>query len=177
MNLYFQKLEPEDNTMFSTGGWKQKAGLMALGSIFTIIGMLFAIGMLPSVTAQRDKFDTIQCSRLVVVNAAGINEVILDGNEHGGAVVVSGKDGEPMVGLGITEHGGQANVFGKGGKSEVWLSINEHGGSVIVVDKDRRSGASLSVTERGGRVGVSGKDDKSGAVLDFTEHGSIVVVW
>ena len=39
--------------MFNTGNWKQKAGLMALGSVFTIIGMLFAIGMLPSVTAQK----------------------------------------------------------------------------------------------------------------------------
>ena len=37
--------------MLNTGNWKQKAGLMGLGSVFTIVGLLFAIGMLPSVTA------------------------------------------------------------------------------------------------------------------------------
>ena len=32
--------------------WKQKAGLMALGSVFTIIGMLFTIRMFPPVAVQ-----------------------------------------------------------------------------------------------------------------------------
>ena len=55
--------------MFNTGSWKQKAGLMALGSVFTIIGMLFAIGMLPSVTAQRDKFGDIECTQVTLIDS------------------------------------------------------------------------------------------------------------
>ena len=50
--------------MFSTSKWKQRAGLTALGSIFTIIGMFFAIEFLPSVTAQKDKFPDIECTSL-----------------------------------------------------------------------------------------------------------------
>lgn len=41
--------------------WKQKAGLMALGSIFTIIGML-----LSPISAQKDTFREIQCEKLTV---------------------------------------------------------------------------------------------------------------
>ena len=36
---------------------------MGFGGMIAIIGMLFAIGMLTSVTANNDKFDEIQCSR------------------------------------------------------------------------------------------------------------------
>lgn len=48
--------------MFDTGNWKQKLGFMVFGSMFTIIGVLFAGWLLPYATAQRDTFDTIQCS-------------------------------------------------------------------------------------------------------------------
>ena len=141
---------------------------MALGSIFTIIGMLFAIGMLPSVTAQRDKFDTIQCSRLVVVNAAGINEVILDGNEHGGAVVVSGKDGEPMVGVGVS---------GKDDKSGAVLDFTEHGSIVVVSGKDGEPVVGLGITEHGGRVIVFGKGEGK-AGMGINENGNgVVTTW
>ncbi len=58
--------------MFSGKDLKVKLVYMGFGGMIAIIGMLFAIGMLSSVTAQNDKFDTIQCSRLEVVDADGI---------------------------------------------------------------------------------------------------------
>ena len=68
--------------MFNAGNWKQKAGLMGSHSVFTIIGMLFAIrmfapGTVQPVTAQRDKFGDIECTSLKVVDADGIARVIL----------------------------------------------------------------------------------------------------
>ena len=64
--------------MLNVGNWKQKAGLMALGSVFTIIGMQFTIGLLPSVTAQRDTFGDIECTSLTVVNGKGEEAIKLE---------------------------------------------------------------------------------------------------
>ena len=57
---------------------------MGFGGMIAIIGMLFAFGMLSSVMAQNNKFDTIQCSRLKVVDADGEARVILAFRELGG---------------------------------------------------------------------------------------------
>ena len=43
---------------------------------------------------------------------------------------LSGKDGEPVVGLGITEHGGRVIVFGKG-EGKAGMGINENGNGVV----------------------------------------------
>ena len=46
--------------MFSSKDLKVKLVYIGVGGIIAIIGMFFAIGMLSSVRAQNDKFDTIQ---------------------------------------------------------------------------------------------------------------------
>ena len=184
--------------MFSTGGWKQKAGLMALGSIFTIIGMFFAIGMLPSVTAQRDKFGDIECTSLRVVDAAGkVREIlttnifegtvddnikvrVIGSDIGGGAVVAIGGDlsgGESRVSLGIDGRGGVVTAFGKdGGMVSMGMDINKHGGRVTVSGKDGESKAVLGIGDHGGEVYVFGKDEESRAALKIAEHGGVVAV-
>ena len=86
---------------------------------------------------QSDKFDTIQCHRLEVVDADGKPGVILTVDDDGGRVEVLGKDGKVKAGLGVTEHGdGLVGVRGKDGKSKAALGVNEHGdGGVEVYDK------------------------------------------
>ena len=101
--------------MFSSKNLKVKLVYMGFGGMVAIIGMLFAIGMLSSVTAQRDKFDTIQCRRLEVVDAAGKPMVILATNEDGGAVQVNGK-GEGKAVMSINEDGdGAVSTWDKNG--------------------------------------------------------------
>ncbi len=121
--------------MFRIQNWQQKLSYMAVGSVFTIIGMLFAIGLLSSVTAQRDKFGKIECTKLRVVDAEGNKQVILTFDEHGGYVAAYGKDGKSKAGLYNSEYGGLVGAYGKDGKSQAGLGIHEHGGGVITTNK------------------------------------------
>ena len=93
--------------------------LVISGIVGGVIGSLLTALLVSPVTAQRNKFDTIQCSRLEVVDANGDAKVIID---------VSGVDGKSSSLLGIYEHGGVVNVIGKDEKSQAWVSITEHGG-------------------------------------------------
>ena len=158
--------------MFNTGSWKQKAGLMALGSVFTIIGMLFAIGMLPSVTAQRDKFGDIECTGLTVVDASGQKAVVLDSNENGGSVNTYDTGGNPRVSIWVDVLGGRVNVYSsKDPWTSALLYFDEYGGHFTVYGNESGTGVELSTDEHGGRVEVVGKLLKQGAVLCLDEHG------
>lgn len=120
--------------MFSGKDLKIKLIYMGFGGVIAIIGMLFAIGMLSSVTAQRDKFGEIECTSLRVVDADGNTKVVLTITETGGRVIVGGKDGESTAAIGINEYGGSVVASGKDGKSVASLRIENHGGSVFTVD-------------------------------------------
>ena len=120
------------------------------------------------VTAQKDKFDAIQCSRLEVVNSEGKVQVILSTNPldmmHSdvvwigvGRVAVSGKDGKSGARVDVTEQRGLVDVFGKDGTTEAALGVDEYGGFVMAVGKARNSQAQLSIDEYGGLVGTQDK--------------------
>ena len=162
--------------MLNTSNWKQKMGLMGLGSVFTIIGMLFTIGMLPSVTAQRDTFGVIECTELRVVDATGNAMTVLGSHEHGGDVAVNDRDGNLKLVLDVTEHGGKVTAYGKDVESLAVLAISEHGGAVDVAGKDGSASASLSVDQHGGHVSVRNKDGKTRTSLAISEHGGFVQV-
>ena len=122
--------------------WKVKLVYIGFGTVFgclcTIIGMLAS-----PVTAQRDKFGEIECTKLTVVDERG----------------------NVKIGLVVDEYSGQVGVAGKDGEVLVTLSAGEDGGTVGVHSKDEESRAMLSADEDGGRVRVFGKDMKSTAVL------------
>lgn len=179
--------------MFSGKDLKIKLVYMGVGGMIAIIGMLFGIGMLSPVTAQRDKFDTIQCRSLEIVDEDDNVSVILTNNEHGGTVGVVSKDGrkkagfimttdsggiaiykddKEMVSLSIAEYGGNVSVHGKDdGLSAVGIGVDEHGGRVSAYGKDEKSGARLSITEHGGRVSVGGKG-RGQVVMSINEYGN-----
>ena len=159
--------------MFSSKDLKVKLVYMGFGGMIAIIGMLFAIGMLSSVTAQNDKFDTIQCSRLEVVDADGKVRVVLQYYPFLGYVTTYGKDGLPqlMLGTDIEEHGGHVIAYGKGGESQASLGIGEHGGHVTIYGKGGESQASLGINEHGGYVQVKAKG-KGAAVMGINEYGN-----
>ena len=125
-----------------------------------------------ALNAKNQKFDTIQCSRLEVVDADGVARLILSINEHGGHVGVYGKDGQ-LASLSINERGGHAGVYGKIGA--VGIEINEHGGVVGVYGKDGELQKLRSMLgnndEHGGVVGVKGKGEGK-AVMGINEDGN-----
>lgn len=167
--------------MLNVGNWKQKAGLMALGSVFTFIGMLFTIGMLPTVTAQRDKFGDIECTSLTVVNGegqeavkinadSGYGEVSMYGKNGekgiwmsslvGGIIRVNGSDGDMCAMLSAIGGRGSFIVCGSDGEERGGLDVGEHGGRVWVYGNDGEWRGGLAADERGGRVFVCGSDGK-----------------
>ncbi len=171
--------------MFNTGSWKQKAGLMALGSVFTIIGMLFAFGMLPSVTAQRDKFGDIECTKLTLIDAlTGKTTAKLETDEHGGLLYLYGaNDNRGGAKLTVDLHGGKLIMFSneKVGDAHVsaMLRTSEEGTGSCAVWHKNGAWTSISATENGGYVSIYGSNPKkllaSIGVTDDGESGLISV--
>ena len=127
---------------------------MAFGAALMFIGMLLTL--MSPLTAEKDRFGEIECTKLTVVNAVDTPLVILDAgtiSEHGGLVAVS-DNVETRVRLSVGEHGGAVDAFGKDGKSAATFTISEHGGLVAVYGKDGYSGAgaSLIISEHGGEA-------------------------
>lgn len=71
--------------MFNTTSWKEKAGLMALGSFFTIIGL-----MLSPITAEQDKFGEIECESLKVNGSINCKDMIDSKNIRVDGRIISG---------------------------------------------------------------------------------------
>ena len=65
--------------MFSREHWQIKLAYAGFGALLLFMGML-----LSPVTAQRDRFGEIECSKLRVVDADGNTRVVLTTDEHGG---------------------------------------------------------------------------------------------
>ncbi len=156
--------------MFKVQNWKVKlvyAGFGCLfGSLYTIMGMLAS-----PVTAQRDKFDEIECRSLTVVDADGKTRVNLTTDEYGGVVYAFGKDGKLGAELSVDERGGVVSVAGKDGKSVVVLHISELGGGFVVAHWQGGSGAVLGTTEHGGHIRVDGKGGGRVA-MSINEYGN-----
>ena len=140
--------------MFSSEHWQIKLVYAGFGFLFAVIGML-----LSPVTAQRDKFGEIECTRLTVVDANGKTGVILTVDEHGGVVSAIGKDGKSGALLGINEHGGTVGTYGKDGKPRAGFGVYEHGGHVEVRGKGEGA-AVMSINEYGN--GAVSTWDKNG---------------
>ena len=172
---------------------REKFRYMAFGGALVFLGMVGA--MMSPLTAEKDKFGAIECTRLTVVDADGKTMVYLTSDvhgglvfafskglggaslsvdEYGGCVKALGKDGQLAAMLNVGEDGGRVRAFGKDGKSAAALGIIEHGGYVSAHGKDGKSGVSLRVDEHGGRVDALGKDGKLGASLSVDEHGGSV---
>ena len=84
----------EGKTMFNSQHWQIKLVYATFGlSMCTIIGML-----LSPVTAQK-AMETIQCSRLEVVDAEGTVRVTITTDEQGGVVTAYGKNGHSEASL------------------------------------------------------------------------------
>ena len=136
---------------------REKFRYMAFGGALVFLGMVGA--MMSPLTAEKDKFGEIECSKLRVVDADGKTRVYLTTDEYGGLVYALGKDGKPAVALDITEHGGRVKAFGKDGKSGALFRVTEHGGRVHLPGKGEGK-AVMSINEYGN--GAVSTWDKNG---------------
>ena len=141
--------------MFSREHWQIKLAYAGFGALLLFIGML-----LSPVTAHRDKFGAIECTKLTVVDADGKTRVIISSNnEHGGSVAAYSKDGQSRAALAVTEHEGSVSAFGKDGQLGAWLRADEHGGRVQVKGKGEGK-AVIGINEYGN--GAVSTWDKNG---------------
>lgn len=130
----------------------EKVMYMGIGTVIALLS--FSLGNLHRNTANAQGeapiVDLIRCKQLEIVNADGLNNVILSSNEQGGSVEVYSEE----------------LLLGK-----VRLSISENGGEVSVHGKNYKDLASLRITTDGGSVAVRGENGKGGAVLSTDEDG------
>ena len=115
--------------MFSSQHWQIKLVYATFGLLCAVIGML-----LSPVTAQK-AMETIQCSRLEVVDAEGTVRVTITTDEQGGVVTAHGKNGHSEASLRVEEDGGRVAVVGKDGQTRAFLFTDGHTGRVGTADK------------------------------------------
>lgn len=158
--------------MFTFQNWKVKLAYAGFGCLFgslcTIMGMLAS-----PVTAQRDKFGEIECTKLTVLGFDGTLGLVLGVGEHGGIVNTYSNDGKSGVRISIDEYGGVVGVISNK-KTKVSLHADEHRGSVNVYDKGMRYGGILSVDKYGGFFMLDGKGEGKVAI-GINEYGNGVV--
>ena len=115
--------------MFSSQHWQIKLVYATFGLLCAVIGML-----LSPVTAQK-AMETIQCSRLEVVDAEGTERVTITTDEQGGVVTAHGKNGHSEASLRAEEDGGRVAVVGKDGQTRAFLFTEAHTGRIGTIDK------------------------------------------
>lgn len=172
--------------MFRIQNWTQALGLMALGSLFTIIGML-----LSPVSAQRDKFEEIECTTLRVVDTEGNPVVILDG--IWGVTVYDKGSNNVAASISSDHMGGRVAVFGtrldgnressRNARGSASISIGAVGGRVDVygdaldIYGAQRAKAGIGINPAGGAFASYNSENQRVVWLGGVEHGGKVEVF
>ncbi len=139
--------------------FKQKAGYMLFGCLFTIAGYILAsLGSFTTNAQQNEQIiDKIVCRELEVVNKQGNRVITLDDYEDSGAISVYNNAGKTMVGIGTTENG-------DGG---ILVILNETEGIVAGIGTTENGDGILVVHNKEGKVVARIAADKD----DTTENG------
>ena len=149
------------------------------GIIGGIIGSVLTALLVSPVTAHRDNFGEIECTRLAVVDAEGKERILLSTNHieqiSSHKLTAQGKslrvDDTKVHVLGY-ELGGRVQIYDEVGATMVVLARDERGGFINVSGKDSLSGVSLRNLEHGGRVSTSSSLGKAWAVMGINEYGN-----
>ena len=180
--------------MLNVQNWKTKLPYIGFGSLF---GCLFTIiGMLASpVTAQKDKFGEIECTKLTIVDSNGKVMAELQAGEYGGRLdIFSKKDTFNRAAVYVSQKGA-GGIYIRGNEankaSSVSIYIGDNGGSISIDDNTDNEVIHLHVDELGGRLDVDnigkvacsqlkviGPDNKTGILLeaDNPQGGEIAIV-
>jgi len=124
--------------------------------------------------------ETIRAKRLVTEKV----EFVRDGktvssiNVHpiGNWLVISGKDGEPMVFLGEGILGGDVGVYNKEGKAVVIMGNTPFGGMISVVGEKDKPVALISNTPLGGMISVADENGEPMATMSKGLLGGVIIL-
>ena len=178
-----------------------KHNLVISGIIGGVIGSLLTALLVSPVTAQKDKFGAIECTKLTVVDAEGRSCVVLStdvlqalskddpgvvkifGNSNGGGILlVNGIGTIPTVYIGTDNNGGFVSVNGTDfyhrDETEniipamAKLGVGPKGGLVEVNNRHARVESEVSPSAVAHWIEIG---NKSKAILGANEHGGFVV--
>ena len=138
--------------------WKQKAGLMALGSIFTIVGMLLS----PLKAQQNYKFGEIECESLKVTGVINCESLVV--RDHIG--LFSSMHRNTYIGPGFMFVKHLANE-----EENLIVETSIGDGGVILSDNDNNQLLKLGTDKHGGYVIAKGRL-KGYAVMGINEKGN-----
>lgn len=134
--------------------FKQKAGYMFIGCLFTIAGYILASLGGITTNAQDEKtsvFERIVCNELLVVKKTGPPCAHIGAAENGGVIEVYTKDGSVAAYIGVVEDGGSIEIYHKAVRpfDSIGASIraSEDGGSIKVYNKAAKEVASIVTDE------------------------------
>ncbi len=162
----------------------EKVMYMGIGAVIALLSFSFGNIHRDTANAQGEApiVDLIRCRRLEIVNADGLNKVILSSDEQGGSVDVRTEDNKGGAFLSANEYGGAVGIGGKeekgiallynhkdsaimdfyGGESQKLrlMMTDEFGGNVLIFGKDEQSGVFLRTDKYGGGIGILNKSGK-----------------
>lgn len=181
--------------------------LVVSGIVGGVIGSLLTALLVSPVTAQWEKFEVVECSKLRIVDEYGTKKIELgsaleDGYlEIRGYLKILGPESGNIPVILLTSSDERGRVFVRGdvsvlnddlgyaflpddttamipGQRVAQLSAGEDGtGSVSVIGKDYKGLAILKVIEHKGIVVAYGNDGKAKVGLGVDEHGGRVNVY
>ncbi|MDE0042732.1 MAG: hypothetical protein OXT74_11900 [Candidatus Poribacteria bacterium] len=115
------------------------------------VGMAIGLCVSP-LTAQRDIFGEIKCTKLSVTNSDGKDVLVLSAKDGNGSLEAYSTAEKPDVVMGGDSDGGFVVVAGKDGMSGVIISVKD-GVSIVIQTEDRvNSGILLHVPEDGAEI-------------------------
>ena len=166
--------------MFNSQHWKIKLAYATFGLLCAVIGML-----LSPVTAQRDKFQEIECTKLTLIDPiTGKTTAELETDEHGGILYLYGaKNNRSAAKLYVDKDGGRLYMFSNEDVGDAHVSAmiltSEDGTGSVSVHQKNGAGTSISAIENGGYMSIYGAKHKkllaSIGVTDDGESGLISV--
>ena len=163
--------------MFNSQYWKIKLVYIGFGSIVgclcTIIGMLAS-----PATAQRDKFQEIECTKLTLIDPlSGEIAAELSNDVSGGLLYLHGvKENKAGAKLYVDRHGGNLIMFSneKGGDVHRSASIRttEDGAGAVKINHRNGGGVFIATTDIGGALSINGPNhNKSLSFIGVTDNG------
>ncbi|MDE0682480.1 MAG: hypothetical protein OXI63_06150 [Candidatus Poribacteria bacterium] len=161
---------------------------MCVGSILVLLGGVFwpQDKQVNAQNTNEQVFGTIICRELKVVDALGEVRAGIGSDAKGGFVTVVGKDKigrlTPVIMLTENEHGGSVLILGKDKKSAAGLSIQEHlpgrFGGIVTVKNDEsprnalKGTAYIYAAEYGGGLAIYNNAGKNVGMFGATDIGS-----
>jgi hypothetical protein len=152
---------------------REKFSYMAFGAALMFLGVLLTL--ISPLTAQRDRFGEIVCTKLIVVDPiTGKTHATIQGAEHGGDISVHSNDGLRVARLQVLEDGrGSVMARNKAGGLAV-LHAKDLGGTVTIVGNPDGeywdSEVGMGYTPWGGYIKVTNKPNSKGAITMFIDR-------